>query len=229
MLYFLRKKAKHFGFFLFGIIIIAFVFWVPGGFDGGDPDQGTLAKVGEIEISLLDFWTVFDNAESRIRDQGEEQLEGDAREQLKLDVLAGLIHEAAILQAAEDEGISVSNKEVESAIKSERAFWKDGAFDPQLFDYVLRQNRMDRKYYINARKKELIKEKMLSLADSVASLSPEEHQAVETFAKSSESVDIGEIKRQFLISKQDNVRISFSEGLKSEFFTTYDLELIQGK
>ena len=229
MLYFLRTKTKHFGFVLFGIIILAFVFWVPGGFDSGDPNLRTLAKVGDVEISLIDFWNVFDNAEERVRGQSGESVEGEAREQLKLDVLAGLIHEAAIVQVAEDEGISVTNREVKAAIRSERAFWRDGAFDLQVYQYVLRQNRMDRKYYEGARRRELIKEKVLSLADSVVSLSPEEQEAVEAFAKGHEEAALSEIKAQLLVSKQDDVRISFSEGLKSEFFTTYDLELIEGK
>jgi len=228
MLYFLRTKAKHFGFFLFGIIIIAFVFWVPGGFNDDGGNQ-VLARVGDVKISLVEFWTVYENTETRVRAQAEESLDNERREQLKVDVLAGMIHEAAILQIAEDEGITVTNKEVEVAIKNERAFWKDGAFDPQLFDYILRQNRLDRKFYINARKKEILKEKVLSLADTTVELSPEEQQAINAFIKESESADIAEIKEQLLASKKDAVRISFAEGLKGEFFTTYDLELIRGK
>jgi peptidyl-prolyl cis-trans isomerase D len=229
MLYFLRKKAKHFGFFLFGIIIIAFVFWVPGGFDSGDSGTGKLARVGEVEISLIEFWTVFDNAEARVREQSGENIEGEAREQLKVDVLAGLIHEAAIIQVAEDEGITVSNQEVAAAVRSERAFWKDGAFDLQLYEYVLRQNRMDRKYYESARRRELIKEKVLSLADTTVLLTPSEQKAVDVFAKENKSADLKEIKAQLLASKLSDVRISFSEGLKREFFTSYDLELIRDK
>jgi len=229
MLYFLRTKTKHFGFLLFGIIILAFVFWVPGGFDGGGNSTGTVAKVGDMEISLIDYWKVFDNAEARTREQTGQALEGDAREQLKLDVLAGLIYEAGILQVARDEGISVSNKEVEAAIKSEQAFWRNGAFDPQVYVNVLRQNRMDRQYYETARRRELIKEKVLSLADSVVSLTAEEQEAIEAFAKGKEDNDISEIKEQLLASKQNDVRISFSEGLKGEFLTVYDLDLIKGK
>jgi len=228
MLYFLRTKAKHFGFFLFGIIIIAFVFWVPGGFNDDGGNQ-VLARVGDIKINLLDFWTVYENAEARVRAQAEEPLDNERREQLKVDVLAGMIHEAALLQIAEDEGITVTNREVEAAIRNERAFWKDGAFDPQLFDYILRQNRLDRKYYINARKKEILKEKVLSLADTTVELSQEEKQALDTFTRENDSADIRDIREQLLSSKQDAVRISFAEGLKGEFFTTYDLEMIRGK
>jgi len=229
MLYFLRTKTKHFGFFLFGIIIIAFVFWVPGGFESGDKDTGTLAKVGDVKISLLEFWTVLDNAEKRVRDQKGQSLEDQEREQLKLDVLAGLIHEAALLQAAEDEGVTVSNNEVAAAIKSEQAFWKDGAFDVNTYQYVLRQNRMDRKYYESARKRELIKEKMLSLADSVVSLSPEEEQLVAEFARANKDADVRDIRSQLLASKQGEAEISFSEGIKQDYFTTYNLDLIKGR
>ena len=228
MLQFLRTKAKHFGFFLFGIIIIAFVFWVPGGLqdEGGNT---VVARVGDVKIALNDFWIVYDNAEDRARQQADGSMEPEQTEQLKLDVLAGLIHEAALLQMAEQEGITATNREVEEAIRSEQAFWKDGAFDPQLFEYLIRQNRMDRKFYINARKREIIKEKVLSLADTTVSLSPDEEAAVDMFMNQNEDVSIDDIKRQLLLAKQDSVRLSFSEGIKSEFFTTYDLELIKNK
>ena len=229
MLYFLRTKAKHFGFVLFGIIIVAFVFWVPGGFDRGNKNSGTLAKVGDIEISLLDFWTVMDNAEKRVRDQNDNALDDQERERLKLDVLAGLIHEAALLQAADEEEITVSNKEVADAIRSEQAFWKDGAFDVSTYQYVLRQNRMDRKYYEHARKRELIKDKILSLADTVVDLSPEEEQLVKEFAQSNKDANTSEIKAQLLAAKQNDARISFSEGIKEDYFTTYNLDLIKGR
>lgn len=224
MLYFFRKKLKVFGFLLFGIIIIAFVFMVPGGMN----DQGgntTLAKVGDAKIPLIDFWTIYQNAEQTWRDRTNESIKDDQREQLKIDVLAGLIHEAAILQVAEQEGITVTNKEIEDAIKNEKAFWRDGAFNPQFFDNVLRQNNMDRKFYINARRRELIKNKVLSLADNIAVLTPAEEKTIESM----ESENIELIKRQLLDSKRDALRLSYAEGLKSDFLVTYKLDLIKGK
>lgn len=223
MLISLRKRASYF-YVLFVIIIVSFVFWVPGGIDDGQGNV-VLARVGDMEISLMEFWTRYDNAERSVRDQKGKSLEDAEREQLKIDVLAGLMHEVALIQVAQIEGIVVTNKEVEEMIKAEPAFQREGRFDPEYFDYVLRQNRMDRKFYISARRAELLKNKVLSLADSVVELAPDEEAAIATVGEE----NLAMIKAQLLTSKADAVRLSYSEGLKNSFPSTYNLELVRNR
>lgn len=224
MLHFFSKKLKTFGYFMFGLIIIAFVFVVPGGMD----DKGNttiLAKVGDDEILLVNYWSRLQNEENAWRESKGESVKDKDREQFKMDVLARLLYDSTIIQVAAQEGITVTNKEIEDAIKSEQAFWRDGAFDSQLFDAVLRQNYITRKSYINSRRKDLIKDKVLGLADSISTLTPEEIKTIEGL----ESENIESIKQQYLSSKQDMLRLSYAEGLKGGFLVTYNLDLIKGK
>ncbi len=220
MLYYLRTRAKHFGFFLFGIIILAFVFWVPGGFNN-DGGVQYVATVGDEQIALRDYWIMVTNREDLFRQQNGNSMETVQLERLKQDVLAGMMHDSAILQVAAEERVSVVKQEVTDAIRSETAFHENGAFNSQRFDQILRANGMDRKYYITTRTNELTKYKLLGLVDTVVELSKSEQ---ELFADASE-----ELQGVMLDSKLNSARVSYSEGLMSRYSISYDLDMIKGR
>lgn len=223
MLISLRKHAKYF-YVLFFVIILAFVFWVPGSLNNGQ-SVGNVATVGDRNITEMEFWTAYNNVERAYRDQTEKSLTDEEREQLKQDVLASLMEKIMLEQIAAEQGIFTTDKEVEAAIKKEPAFQTEGKFDPQRFDYILRQYRMDRNYFVSVRRAELTIEKLLGTIDLAVEPSEEEARLLASL----EPEQAEAFRSQMLDAKREAVKRSLIEGLKEGYPIVYNLDAIKGR
>jgi len=79
-----------------------------------------------------------------------------------------------LLIAAKDNGITVSDAELNEAIKNEPAFMKDGVFDNDIYQNRLRLNRLTPEAYEAAKREDLIVEKMKRMIELSAPVPPEE-------------------------------------------------------
>jgi len=128
--------------FLFAILIVSFgIFWnVSDVFHG--LGRGSVAKVGDTEITVTDFQRAFQNQIRNISLQGGERLTTEQALMLRLDrhALEQLIAQAAVKAHAERLGLSLSDETLAEGVRSDPDFaGPDGKFSRVGFDGLLRQ------------------------------------------------------------------------------------------
>lgn len=84
---------------------------------------------------------------------------------LKEGVLNSLVDNRVLLIAAKEGGITVSDEELNEAIKNEQAFMKDGSFDSAIYQNRLRLMRLTPEAYEAAKRQDLILTKMRRLIE----------------------------------------------------------------
>ncbi len=176
MLKSLRKHARYF-YVLFGIIILSFVLWVPG-MNNDRSEVTDLAKIGDNVITQDEFWRSYDNAQQLYRDAYKEKFDDAMQAQLKRDVLGGMIQSRILMVAAAESGVSVSDQELNDSIVSNPAFARDGVFSVEMYQGILRQNRLNPAKYEEAKRGELLMKKMRSVYENAVDLAPSELSSV---------------------------------------------------
>ncbi len=165
MLKVMRHHAKYF-YVLFFIVILSFIFWGVGTVDKSG--KGNLvAEVGPFKISGEEYWRTYDNVFKFYREIYKEKFDEDMQNKLNLKerVLNSLVGNKVLLAAARDNGISVSDEEMNEAIKNDPAFAPNGVFDTYVYQNRLRLMRLTPESYEAVKRQELIVEKMRRLIE----------------------------------------------------------------
>lgn len=138
---------------LFGAIIIVFVFF---GFTTGDMNSASYAaRVNNTVISLAEF----DQTRERLT-QMYSQFLGDAlntpeyQQRIKFDALNQLIQREMLSQAAQKEGISISDSEIRDMIIKIPQFQEAGAFQRSYYENYLKMTNMSAGRFENQLKKD---------------------------------------------------------------------------
>jgi hypothetical protein len=176
----LRRNAKYF-YFLFALVIMSFVLWVPGMNNSDNNAQSgneVLGSVGSIDILLEDYWRSFDNAEDLYRDVYKQDYDDARKAELKQSVLKQMINHRMMVLASQQAGITVTDRELQDAIIGEPAFQRDGVFNKQIYLNTLRLSRLPVQYYENKRRDEIAAEKMIDFIQEGVTLSPDEMKNV---------------------------------------------------
>ncbi len=105
-----------------------FVVWGVSGYLGMAGDDGYVAKVGSNKLYLQDI----DRAMDQNPSQGQD----------KMQVLFGLINRQLLLNSIDDNHMTVTTKQLQSAIAAIPVFQTDGAFDPKKYEDFLKQRYM---------------------------------------------------------------------------------------
>jgi parvulin-like peptidyl-prolyl isomerase len=165
MLKAMRHNAKYF-YVLFFIVILSFIFWGVGTVDKS-ADTNIVAEIDGYKISAREYWDSYDRMLRFYRDIYKEKFDEDMQKKLNLKerVLNSLIDNRVLAVAASDNGITVSDAELNEAIKSEPAFMRNGAFDSEVYRNRLNLNRLTPETYEAAKRQELIAEKMRRLIE----------------------------------------------------------------
>jgi len=142
MLEVMRKNARSWLMkILLGIVIIVFIFYF--GSTPGDR-MNEIAMVNGKVISYSDYHRDF----QKLIDIYRERYGGNLTDamikgmNLKQQVYDGLIYNAIILQNAEELNLVIADEEVRAFISSNPMFHRGGVFDRQIYEQVLRQNKM---------------------------------------------------------------------------------------
>ena len=133
-----------------------FVGW--GQYDYGDK-AGAVAKVGEISITQEELQKSYANLFNQYNQLFQGKLDEAQAKQfgLQRQALKNLVDQALILNLAKSYNIEVNDEELLSLIKSQSVFTKNGQFDKQTYEEVLKQNRLTiQEYEINMRRELLI-------------------------------------------------------------------------
>jgi peptidyl-prolyl cis-trans isomerase D len=165
MLKMMRHHAKYF-YVLFFIVILSFLFWGVGTVDKTS-SGGIVAEVGKQKITQEEYYRTYDNAFRFYKDLYKEKFDEEMQKKLNLKdtVLDSLIGNRVLLLAAAENGIRVSDEELNEAIINEPAFMKDGVFDNQVYQNTLRLSRMTPEVYEPMKRQELLIAKMTRLIE----------------------------------------------------------------
>ena len=165
MLKMMRHHAKYF-YVLFFVVILSFLFWGVGDVDKTS-SGGIVAEVGKQKITQEEYYRAYDNAFKFYRNLYKEKFDEEMQKKLNLkdSVLDSLIGNRVLLLAAEENGIEVSDEELNEAITNEPAFMKNGVFDSQVYQNTLRLSRMTPELYEPMKRQELVIAKMSRLIE----------------------------------------------------------------
>jgi peptidyl-prolyl cis-trans isomerase D len=161
----MRHHAKYF-YVLFFIVILSFIFWGVGTVDKTS-SGGIVAEVGKYKITQEDYYRAYDNAFKFYKDTYKEKFDEEMQKKLDLKdkVLDSLINNRILLIAAAENGIKVSDEELNDAITREPAFMRDGVFDNQVYQNTLRLSRISPEAYESMKRDELTATRMSRLIE----------------------------------------------------------------
>jgi len=170
MLKAMRHHAKYF-YVLFFIVILSFIFWGVGTVDKSDRGN-IVAEVGKYKITGEEYYRTYDRMFNFYRDMYKEKFDEEMQKKLKLKegVLNSLVDNRVLLVAAKENDITVTDDELNEAIKNEPVFMKNGSFDSEVYQNRLRLMRLTPETYENAKREELILTKMRRLVELSAAV-----------------------------------------------------------
>ncbi len=167
--------------FIAGMAVLFALQWGPGSRGckeaGKSQPQEVAATVNGKDILLKDYARAYAGQLQRFRQQG---VTPDLARQFGVprQMLDQLITFELVKQAAENRGIVPSDEEVLENLKKNPDFQRDGQFDPERYQDVLRDYyRKTAVEYENDVREELSARKMLSLVDATAVVSDDEVKA----------------------------------------------------
>jgi peptidyl-prolyl cis-trans isomerase D len=165
MLKMMRHHAKYF-YVLFFIVILSFIFWGVGTVDKTS-SGGIVAEVGKYKITQEEYYRAYDNAFKFYKDLYKEKFDEETQKKLNLKdkVLDTLISKRVLLIAAAENGIKVTDEELNDAITREAAFMKNGTFDNQVYQNTLRLSRISPEIYEAMKREELTATRMSRLIE----------------------------------------------------------------
>ncbi|GMR04480.1 MAG: peptidylprolyl isomerase [Thermodesulfobacteriota bacterium] len=161
--------------FIFGIIILVFVFWGIGPMrDSGNGNS--VATVDGQSIEIKDYLKIRRQMENYYRNllKGQYTPEMEKRIGIKRRAVTILIDRALAVKEAKKTGIKVSKKEVQDVIASMPAFQKDGVFDRETYFRSLKAERMQPAEFEKAVEDDLITEKVRARVTKDITVSDEE-------------------------------------------------------
>ena len=218
MLKMMRRHAKYF-YVLFFIVILSFLFWGIGTVDktGG---RGVIAEVGKHKITAEEYWRSYENVNRFYREIYKDKFDEEMEKKLNLKekVLDSMIQERVLLIAAKEEGINISDEELQEAITHESAFMRDGVFDKNVYLNRLKLMRITVDEYENAKRQELILNKMRRLIE----LSVD----VPNMSTTGDEKSIDMLRQAMLNEKRENAIRAYVDGLKKDIKIKIDTKLI---
>ena len=163
MLRFMRKYAT--GYLIkgiFGLIIVVFIFWGVGGMRD---DEKTVAEIGSHKVSQMEYMEAYDRLVKMYRNIFKDKFDESMAKTLKLreNAMNDLVDRYLLLDKAKEVGISVSSEEFRNYLNGIDAFKKDGKFNKQLYQEVLKANGFEPGRFETAEKMSMISTKMMNL------------------------------------------------------------------
>ncbi|MBA1437774.1 MAG: peptidylprolyl isomerase [Epsilonproteobacteria bacterium] len=204
-----------------------FVGW--GQYSYGDK-AGSVAKVGDSEISMVEMQKAY----SRLYAQYAQMFQGNFDEEkakqfgLQKQALQQLIQQAYLINLAKSYDLSVSPKDIYTELQNNKAFFKDGIFDPQTYKDVLAQNRLTPTEYEKELSKELLVKKVLTLLK--ISPNKNEEKIMSTLFGIADKIEYKVLDPQkFAIKVKEDALKEFWENTKDNYMTavSYKVALLK--
>jgi len=215
-------------------IWIATIAFIGAGFVGWGSYQygakaGSIAKVGDIEISKAKF----DMAYSDMYQQYNQMLQGKLDEEkaremgLTQQAFSSLATQALLLNLAKEFGIVVTEDELADKLAQIPAFQTEGKFDKTVYEGYLKSRRLKAKTFEEVIQDELVIQKLFSLLDSKSL--PFEEEVINTSINISDKIAYKVLTADDLNLTLDDAKLkSYWEAHKSDYMTPkkYQLDIL---
>jgi Ca2+-binding EF-hand superfamily protein len=201
------------------MIIISFVFWGIGPKD--KQQEAVVAQINNDKIYVQEFWRAYDNEYKRITEKGAKK-EDIEKLNLKDRVLDSLVDRAVLLIAAKDGGISVSENELQDAIKHLDYFQNNGVFDREIYMRRLSLNHMTPQSFENMLREDLITNKMTRLIGETTELSADEKNIISSLSGGNQ----GQLVEVFRANKINLAVKAYVDALKKQLDIKTNRDLI---
>ena len=150
---------------ILGLIILSFVFAGVGSYLAGGSEQ-VAAKVDDREISQREFEMAYQNERNRMQAQlGDyfSTLMGDPAyvQQFRRSVLDRMVNDLLIEQRANELGLRISDQQVRQTILSMPEFQRDGAFDNDQYNALLRRSGLTPDMFAESMRTDLLRQQLL--------------------------------------------------------------------
>lgn len=210
--------------FLFAILIVSFgVFWnVSDVFRGAG--RGSVATVGDTDISVTDFQRTFQNQIRSVSLEGGGRLTNEQALMLRFDrqALDQLIAQAAVKSHADSLGLSLSDETLAEGVRNDPDFaGPDGKFSRMGFDGLLRQMNLTEHGFLALRREDEVRRQISdALASAIAVPKPmvEDLNAWRDETRTIDHVTI-DAKKAVVADPADAKINETYEANKSEFMT----------
>lgn len=218
MLKAMRKHAKYF-YVLFVIIIISFIFWGVG--TDNNSAKVPVAEVEKQRITPEEFWIAYDRAREFYKQQFKEKFDEAMEKQLNLKqrVLDSLVDERVLLIAAGKAGIKVTDEEVRDTIVTDPFFLREGVFNQEVYEKVLKLNRMTPEVFEPMRRRELTIARMSRLIGESVDLTEADLKQI-----SGDEQTLNALRQAVLRDKRERAIKSYVEGLKKQMKIKLNLQ-----
>ncbi|WEM41516.1 peptidylprolyl isomerase [Photobacterium sp. DA100] len=150
---------------ILGLIILSFVFAGVGSYLAGGGNQ-VAAKVDDREISQREFEMAYQNERNRMQAQlGDyfSTLMGDPAyvQQFRRSVLDRMVNDLLIEQRANALGLRISDQQVRQTILSMPEFQRNGAFDNEQYNALLRRSGLTPDMFAESMRTDLLRQQLL--------------------------------------------------------------------
>lgn len=198
---------------VFLVIVLSFVgtiFLVWGRGEKGVGGVAYAAKVNGQKISLDEFQKSYYRLRSIYDQIYGQSMSPEMEKQLGIKKMAldNLIDTALIRKEAKNMGLSVSKDDVAAAIAAIPAFQKNGAFDFDQYQQVLRSNRMTPSEFEDAQKEELLVKKAREKVRDQVKITDDE--ALQAYKKQNDKVELqfvayapADVAKEVTVTEQD--------------------------
>ena len=230
MISWMQKHNKY----LVITIWIATIAFIGAGFVGWGSYQygakaGSIAKVGDIEISKAKFDMAYSDMYQRYNQMLQGKLdEKKAREMgLAQQAFSSLATQALLLNLANEFGIIVTEKELAQKLAQISAFQTDGKFDKTVYEGYLKSRRLKAKTFEQVIHDETVIQKLFSLLESKSF--PFEEEVIGAAVGISDKIAYKVLTADDLnLSIDDQKLQSYWEAHKAEYMTPrkYQLDIL---
>lgn len=188
-----------------------------------------VAKVGELEISMRELQQGY----SRLYSQYNKAFKGNFDEAqaksfgLEKQALKQLVDQSLILNLAQSYSLRVTDEELLTVITSETAFTKDGKFDKDVYQKVLRQNNLSIQEYEEDLTKTLLIQKTMELFAQKEH--PIETKVINAALNIADKIDYKVLTSDMItVDDSEETLKKFWEGQKQEYLTLpkYQLSVV---
>ncbi|MBD3799890.1 MAG: peptidylprolyl isomerase [Campylobacterales bacterium] len=144
-----------------------FVGW--GQYSYGDK-SGAVAKVGDVSITSRELQKTYAQLFNRYSQIFQGQFDEEQAKKLGLDkqALQQLVNQALLVNLANSYNLAATDKEVATVLQSQQAFIENGAFSKELYQKVLKQNRLTPVDYEADIRRALLIQKLFALFPATA-------------------------------------------------------------
>ncbi len=162
---------------LLGLIVLAFVFMGAGSFYSQRDTE--VATVNGTPITTEEYQRTYDRIVQNLEQRFGDRLDRELLDSLNIEqqALDRLIEKHLIIQAAEENHISMSDEVLANWLTRIPAFQNNGRFDPDLYRRVLSQNRLSPEAFEAMQKEEMLTEIIRDLVGSSVPVSKAEARA----------------------------------------------------